>query len=261
MRSLCGAVVLALFGLTAGDARAGRFLDAQLKKPRVAAAMAKRGDFLAAAYKRAGAAWPAQGIFLRAFKLEGVVEVWAPPRKGKRWVQVFSVPVCARSGVLGPKRRVGDSQVPEGFYRIDRFNPVSRFHLSLGVNYPNKVDRKRPGRRAALGGDIFIHGNCVTIGCLPLTDSRIRDVYLAAIHAYDATKVRPSVHIFPCRFGTKRCEKTLAKKSVLKRWWDTLRPGYDAFNKHGIPPRVQDTNKGTYRLFERKTRSGRGGRR
>jgi hypothetical protein len=54
---------------------------------------------------------------------------------------VKTYPICATSGRVGPKRRFGDEQVPEGFYELDWFNPQSNFYLSLHVSYPNKSDR------------------------------------------------------------------------------------------------------------------------
>ena len=59
----------------------------------------------------------------------------------------------------GHKNFEGDGRTPEGEYLIDRRNPNSRFHLSLGINYPNEADiafAKAEGKKP--GGDIFIHG-------------------------------------------------------------------------------------------------------
>lgn len=43
----------------------------------------------------------------------------------------------------GHKEIEGDGKTPEGAYYIDRKNPNSRFHLSLGISYPNAVDRAK----------------------------------------------------------------------------------------------------------------------
>src|SRR6185436_20905744 len=85
--------------------------------------------------------------------------------------------VCQQSGTTGPKRVEGDYQVPEGFYYINEFNPNSNYHLSLGLNYPNASDRLlsdslRPG------GNIYIHGNCVSTGCIPVNDEQIEEIYI-----------------------------------------------------------------------------------
>jgi murein L,D-transpeptidase YafK len=60
---------------------------------------------------------------------------------------------------IGHKRAEGDGRTPEGSYVIDRRNPNSQFHLSIGINYPRDPDR-RSAREAGVspGGDIFIHG-------------------------------------------------------------------------------------------------------
>ena len=86
----------------------------------------------------------------------------------------------------GHKEVEGDGRTPEGRYVIDRRNPNSRFHLSIGIDYPNPVDVARAealGRPP--GGDIFIHGTPKkfrrdddwTWGCIAVTDREMEDVY------------------------------------------------------------------------------------
>lgn len=87
----------------------------------------------------------------------------------------------------GHKTVQGDGKTPEGDYFIDRRNPNSQFHLSLGISYPNAEDVARA--RAAgdnPGGDIFIHGesklwnlgkNDWTWGCIAVTNSQMEDIY------------------------------------------------------------------------------------
>jgi len=129
----------------------------------------------------AGVAHP-RAMLLRIFKEERTLETWVAPAGEGPFVHLGDHSVCATSGGPGPKGRRGDGQVPEGVYRIVALNPWSRFHLSLRVDYPNAADRARnPGVPAAeLGGDIYIHGNCVTIGCIPIGDAAIEEVYLLA---------------------------------------------------------------------------------
>ena len=112
------------------------------------------------------------------FKNERSVEVHAPG-----WKEPRIYPMTAFSGTLGPKLREGDGQIPEGVYGIEYLNPNSRYYLSLKVSYPNASDRKRAKAdgRTNLGGDIMIHGKAVTIGCVPVGDDAIEDIfYLAA---------------------------------------------------------------------------------
>lgn len=119
---------------------------------------------------------PTKATFL-AFKQEKTLELWAD--KGPRWVYVRSYPVLAASGQAGPKLRQGDCQVPEGIYRVDWLNPNSSYYLSIKINYPNNFDRQKAAldKRTDLGGDIFIHGKDVSIGCLAMGDEAIEELF------------------------------------------------------------------------------------
>ncbi|WP_114293712.1 L,D-transpeptidase family protein [Pseudosulfitobacter sp. DSM 107133] len=88
----------------------------------------------------------------------------------------------------GPKQFEGDGKTPEGVYTVDRRNPDSLFHLSIGISYPNEADiafAAAQGREP--GGDIFIHGGPRpgidaikpdwTAGCIAVSDREIEDIY------------------------------------------------------------------------------------
>ena len=84
------------------------------------------------------------------------------------------------------KREEGDGRTPEGEYLIDRRNPNSKFHLSLGINYPNAQDvAKARAAGVSPGGDIFIHGTPSiyigekdwTWGCIAVTDREMEEIY------------------------------------------------------------------------------------
>ncbi|MCO4823434.1 MAG: L,D-transpeptidase family protein [Amylibacter sp.] len=88
----------------------------------------------------------------------------------------------------GHKFKEGDGRTPEGVYRIDRRNPNSSYHLSLGINYPNNQDRaKAHAAGVSPGGDIFIHGGPVlrknrkkadwTAGCISVTNKEMEEIY------------------------------------------------------------------------------------
>ena len=90
------------------------------------------------------------------------------------------------SNPVGHKILEGDGRTPEGTYVIDKRNPNSSYHLSIGISYPNAADRARAqvlGVRP--GGDIFIHGTPRemkgrqdwTAGCMAVTDREVEDVY------------------------------------------------------------------------------------
>ncbi|HZH97477.1 MAG TPA: hypothetical protein VEX38_00780, partial [Fimbriimonadaceae bacterium] len=100
----------------------------------------------------AGIPYPPPKLFIRAFKQERELEIWGAESERFHFLQTY--PIVGVSGGPGPKRREGDRQIPEGVYHIDRFNPNSRFHLSLGLSYPNKADRLL-GDPERPGSDIF----------------------------------------------------------------------------------------------------------
>lgn len=234
------------------EAQAGEFLQRQRRYPRVKAALERHEDALADRFRAAGAAWPPRDLFIRSFKAEAVTELWsAAERRGDPHVLVRTFPVCQNSGVLGPKRRQGDGQVPEGFYRVSLFNPQSSYHLSLGVSYPNAADRHHSAGQPP-GSAIMIHGDCVTIGCIPLRDGPIEELYVAAVLARDAGQRDIPIHIFPCRLDEPTCQARLAADSAarpdLAAFWDGLVPGYLAFLQTGAPPRVVASKDGTYKL-------------
>lgn len=88
---------------------------------------------------------------------------------------------------VGDKQFEGDLKTPEGQYFIDRRNPKSRYHLSLGISYPNDRDRaEAEALGKPPGGDIFIHGQARknrgrgtdwTAGCIAVTDREIEEIY------------------------------------------------------------------------------------
>ena len=135
---------------------------------------------LAPHFRRAGVAYPPKRIALLAFKKEMRAALWAGD--AKTWHFIRSYPILAASGHAGPKLLQGDYQVPEGLYRIEWLNPASSYHLSMKVSYPNDFDRAQAGRdgRTRLGGDIFIHGKNVSIGCIALGDPAIEELFTLA---------------------------------------------------------------------------------
>ncbi len=129
-------------------------------------------------FRFADVAWPPKRVSLVAFKEPARLEVWA--EKDGEWVHVHDYPIRALSGGAGPKLRQGDLQVPEGFYRITWLNPYSSFHLSLKLDYPNVYDQEqaRNEGRSGLGGDIFIHGEAASKGCLAMGNNTIEDLFV-----------------------------------------------------------------------------------
>jgi len=179
-------------------------------------------------------------LFLRAFKKEEVLEVWIKTKNDSKYKLLKSYPFCKNSGSLGPKRIEGDGQIPEGFYRISHFNPKSSFLLSLKVNYPNDSDKilSDPSKP---GDDIYLHGGCQTIGCIPITNDKIQELYLLAVEAHEAGKSIP-IHTFP----TKHFQNILKEGSTHFSFWKNLEKGFDFFERNKKLPSINVDIKGQY---------------
>lgn len=90
----------------------------------------------------------------------------------------------------GNKIRQGDGKTPEGIFTINRRNPQSKYHLSIGINYPKPSDIARAKKDGIdPGGDIFIHGqpnglgelstiaSDWTAGCIAVSDTEIEELW------------------------------------------------------------------------------------
>lgn len=212
------------------------FKQQQLTFPRVRGAYEDSWISLQNQLKTANFDGPFQ-LYIAAYKTEGLLEVWAKKIKDKEYRLFKTYKFCAHSGTLGPKVQEGDYQTPEGIYYINVFNPMSNFHLSLGVNYPNSVDKKRSGSKRT-GGDIYIHGNCVTVGCIPLTDEKIKEVYVLAVEAQNSGQTQIPVHIFPFKMNKANLDKFAVKFPQQKAFWTSLQPAYQLFEQHKIVPQT-----------------------
>jgi len=122
-------------------------------------------------------------IAIYAFKEERLLEVYV--KKDNILQKLISYKFTNFSGELGPKLKEGDKQIPEGIYKIEHLNPNSAYYLSMKVNYPNAFDIKK-GKidgRTDLGTNIFIHGKDVTIGCIPIGDDAIEELFILCKYA------------------------------------------------------------------------------
>lgn len=114
--------------------------------------------------------------------------------KGSRVMELMHYDTLLRSYPIqlggnpdGHKEQEGDRRTPEGEYIIDRRNPRSQFHLSLGISYPNEADAARAETNGwRPGGDIFIHGHGRNVrrprgdwtdGCIAVRDREIEVIY------------------------------------------------------------------------------------
>lgn len=215
---------------------------------RVRTAQSNQTTQLTAALRKHQLAPTTVHIFIRAFKSEKKLEIWV--RSAKQNNATFSLfrtyDVCAASGALGFKHQEGDEQVPEGVYFIDRYNPYSKFYLSLGLNYPNLADQRRQPRANRQGGDIFIHGDCKSIGCLAMTDDKIEEIYLLAMWAFQNGQKRVPVHIFPTHLTNARLTTISKAAPTYKLFWQSLQPVYQYFETNKKIPVIEINASGTY---------------
>lgn len=169
-------------------------------------------------------------VFVRIFKEEEVLEVWL--RVSEKFEFFRTYYVCDQGEELGPKRREGDGRSPEGFYCVTppRLNPHSRYHLAIGLGYPNTLDLLH-GRT---GSRIMIHGGCFSNGCFAMTDRQIEEIYALAAAALRNGQPFFQVHIFPFRMTEENMNRF--KESKWYAFWSNLKEGYDFFEREKCPP-------------------------
>jgi murein L,D-transpeptidase YafK len=186
-------------------------------------------------------------LFLRAFKKEMKLEAWVKTTTDT-FVLLHTFDFCSTSGVAGPKRKEGDLQIPEGVYSINHFNPASDFHLSLGINYPNASDKILSDKKAP-GSAIYIHGNCVTVGCIPITDDKIKELYILAVEARHYGQEKIPVHIFPTTLTDANLNELTREanaSTALIGFWKNLQLVFNDFEKSRKLNDVRVDSKGAY---------------
>jgi murein L,D-transpeptidase YafK len=230
---LIGFVLTLLAAPTQAQDDVATFRNFQFSFPRVSQSWSKWNDSLKNMFVSKGLAYPPKDIYLRAFKSNNEMELWARNNDSAKYELVKLYHVCALSGGMGPKRFEGDRQVPEGMYFIEEFNPKSDYFLSMLLNYPNYSDMIMGDKRKP-GGDVYIHGGCVTIGCLPMTDPVIQELYSLCLSARMNGQVYIPVHIYPVRFdrrGLNYLGRNFAFDTEKQRFWVNLKAGYDYFER------------------------------
>ena len=193
--------------------------------------------------------WPPEQLYLRSFKFDRQLEVWVKEKDNGPFKYFKTYKVCMQSGTMGPKRMEGDYQVPEGFYYINEFNPNSNYHLALGLNYPNASDRLlsdslRPGN------SIYIHGSCVSTGCIAISDAPIEELYILASQVKDQGQDFIPVHVFPVKYSIKKSFEYLAQATkenqTLQNFAVTLKGAFDHFESKKQLPVILVNKKGEY---------------
>ncbi|OWP63869.1 hypothetical protein CDA63_06560 [Hymenobacter amundsenii] len=220
------------------------FRAEQLRYPRVREAYAQYQEPVRQLLRHHGLVPERLELFVRAFKIGRRVEVWGRNAGAGPFGLLRTFALAGTSGTLGPKRRAGDGQIPEGFYAINRFNPNSQYLLSLGLDYPNAADQLCIAPGLDPGDNIFVHGSNETIGCLPITDAGIRELYVLAVEARAAGQFSIPVHIFPFELTPDQLARRSA--SPHQAFWQELAPGYQYFETHHRLPTVTVAAAGAY---------------
>ena len=166
-----------------------------------------------------------QPILIRAFKKEAELEIWKMRADGE-YALFKTYPMCRWSGQLGPKRREGDRQVPEGFYTITQgqLNPNSAYYLSFNVGYPNAYDKAH----GYTGGSIMVHGDCSSAGCFSMTDEQIAEIYAVAREAFGGGQRAIQMQSLPFRMNAENLAKHRFDPNM--RFWKQLKEGVDQFD-------------------------------
>jgi murein L,D-transpeptidase YafK len=249
--------LILVFGLLATFSAEGLLAQSvaeqQLNFERVRVAKARTEARIRKMFRDSGLSETPKYIYWRAFKMEDQLELWATDSSSRNYKKIKTYSICQSSGDLGPKRRFGDLQVPEGLYYIEKFNPHSNYRLSMKVAYPNEsdlvfADKNNPGN------EIYIHGGCASVGCLPMTDSLIDEIYWVTILSqnYQGSKAKIPIDIFPCQFNNKNwahLKTTYGHKPQLIKFWENIEEAYAFFRDKKIAPGYWVDQQGKYNIF------------
>ncbi len=222
------------------------FLKQQIKYAHVAEAQKEKWTAISKNLKVNGIDASNYKILIRIFKEEKFLEVWLKSKTNTTYIHYEDYAICRNSGTLGPKRTEGDLQVPEGVYTVNFFNAFSDYYLGMQIDYPNQSDKilgKKP-----YGGQIMIHGNCVTIGCIPITDDKIKEVYMLCLYSKGAGN-EVDIHSFPFKLTDKKMEAVKNKyDKKLINFWTNLKPIYTFFEEKKQLPIVSVDAAGSYKI-------------
>jgi murein L,D-transpeptidase YafK len=172
-------------------------------------------------------------ILARIFKEEAELEIWKQDRNGQ-YALLKTYPICRWSGDLGPKKKEGDRQAPEGFYTITpgQMNPVSNYYLAFNTGFPNAYDRAW----GYTGSELMVHGDCSSRGCYAMTDEQIQEIYALARESFFGGQKAFQLEAFPFRMTALNMAKHRNNPNFA--FWKMLKQGYDHFEATRQEPRV-----------------------
>ena len=225
------------------------FVDFKKTSGKISGILSSMEDSVIKQFEEKKLIWPPKEMYIRSFKYDRQLEVWVKSNTKEQFKLFKTYKICMQSGSTGPKRMQGDYQVPEGFYYINEFNPNSNYHLALGLNYPNASDKilsdsLRPGNA------IYIHGNCVSTGCIAITDVPIEELYFIATNVKTNGQDFIPVHVFPVKYNVKKSAEYLAQtlktKPVLIDFTLKLKEAFNFFEEKKQLPVILVNKKGEY---------------
>ena len=206
-------------------------------------------DSIKKQFEEKNLAWPPQSLYIRSFKYDRLLEVWVKGNNNNPYTLFKTYKVCMQSGTTGPKRIQGDNQIPEGFYYINEFNPNSKFHLALGLNYPNASDRILSDSLHP-GGAIYIHGKCVSTGCIAISDLPIEEVYILASLVKTNGQDFIPVHVFPVKYDVEKSldylTGSITGNQIIHKFILSLKAAFDYFEEKKQLPVILVNKKGDY---------------
>ena len=172
-------------------------------------------------------------ILARIFKEEAEMEIWKQNRDGE-YALLKTYPICRWSGDLGPKKKQGDRQAPEGFYTITpgQMNPNSNYYLAFNTGYPNAYDRAW----GYTGSELMVHGDCSSRGCYAMTDEQIQEIYALARESFFGGQKSFQLEAFPFRMTALNMAKHRNNPNFA--FWTMIKKGYDHFEATHREPKV-----------------------
>jgi len=172
-------------------------------------------------------------ILVRLFKEESEFEVWKKNRDGE-YALLKTYPICRWSGDLGPKKKEGDRQAPEGFYTITpgQMNPASNYYLAFNTGFPNSYDRAM----GYSGSELMVHGDCSSRGCYAMTDEQIQEIYALGRESFFGGQRAFQLQAFPFRMTALNMAKHRNNPNFA--FWKMIKDGYDHFEATHQEPKV-----------------------
>ena len=172
-------------------------------------------------------------ILARIFKEEAEMEIWKKNRDGQ-FALLKTYPICRWSGDLGPKKKEGDRQAPEGFYTITpgQMNPASTYYLAFNTGFPNAYDRAW----GYTGSELMVHDDCSSRGCYAMTDEQIQEIYALARESFFGGQSAFQLEAFPFRMTALNMAKHRNNPNFA--FWKMLKEGYDHFEATKQEPKV-----------------------